>query len=71
MGFSTFMQLIVHLFHSFDGSQRLPFLHLHETTVKDKLNGCLFHLQIFFLNTHAVHCWCTKKNNSFKYVVLY
>lgn len=47
MGFSTFMQLIVHLLHSFDGSQRLPFLHLHETTVKDKLNGCLFHLQIF------------------------
>lgn len=51
MGFSTFMQLIVHLFHSFDGSQRLPFLHLHETTVKDKLNGCLFHLRIFFLKT--------------------
>lgn len=51
MCLSTFMQLIVHLFHSFDGSQRLPFLHLHETTVKDKLNGCLFYLQIFFLKT--------------------
>lgn len=54
------------LFHSFDGSQRLSFLHLHETTVKDKLNRCLFHLQIFPANSiQTVHCWCAT-NNSFE-----
>lgn len=54
MAFSTFLQLIVHLFPSFDGSQRIPVLHLHETTVKEKLTGCLFHLRIYFFFFHSL-----------------
>lgn len=66
MAFSTFLQLIVHLFPGFDGSRRIPVLHFHETTVKGKLTGCLFHPRVCILLPEKLdtNCWCPS-NNSF------